>query len=314
MTAPRAKIATLTLNPAIDETITLAKLLPGTVMRAEAVRFDAGGKGVNVAACLAAGSFSVTATGLLGRKNGAFFRKFLAGRGIEDWFLYIEGSTRTNIKLVTADNTTDINLPGLKATQAALDTIRQRIADIQSDFLVLAGSLPPGCPDDFYAGIAACMETGGARLIADCSGGPFKALMAAKARPFCIKPNRDELAGWAGRPLETRDCVLAEARKLHEDGIALVVVSMGHEGALFVSDEGAIHAGIKLDHVESTVGAGDAMVAGLAAALSRGASLENIARNATAWAAGKLECRGPDLPPPARVAELAGRTRCTFLD
>jgi len=313
MTGQYPRIATLTLNPAIDETITLAKLLPGAVMRAKAVRFNAGGKGVNVAACLADGGFKVAATGLLGKENKIFFQNFFVEHGIEDRFLYIEGATRTNIKLLTPDSTTDINLPGLQATKADLDQIRQRVADMRNDFLVLAGSLPPGSSDDFYADLAAIWQTGKTKIIVDCSGKSLQAVLQAKARPFCIKPNRDELAEWAGKPLTTRDCILMQARKLHESGIALVAVSMGHDGALFVSQEGAVHAAIKLDHVESTVGAGDAMVAGTVAALSYGASLDSIARNATAWAAGKLECQGPGLPSPARIAELAGKTRCKFL-
>lgn len=314
MTGEQQKITTLTLNPAIDQTVTLDSLQPGTVIRAKAVRFNAGGKGVNVAACLAAAGFAVTATGLLGKENSRFFQNFFAERRIEDRFLYIEDTTRTNIKLVTPDNTTDINLPGLKVTPAILDAIHQSVDNMQNDFLVLAGSLPPGCPDSFYADLVTRQQTGKTKIIVDCSGRSFKTLMKAEARPFCIKPNRDELAEWSGKTLETREDILTEARKLHKAGIALVAVSMGHDGALFVSGDGAIHAVIKLDHVESTVGAGDAMVAGIVAALCHGASLEGIAKSATAWAAGKLECQGPGLPSPARIAELTDKIQYTFLD
>jgi len=327
MTAPQIKITTLTLNPAIDETITLAELRPGEVLRAQTAHYHAGGKGVNVASCLAAGTlyplvlgsgkganvasslaqggYTVTATGLLGRENAPFFRDFFSRQGIEDDFLYIEGATRTNIKLVTPDSTTDINLPGLPATHAALTAIREKLAAASPDFLVLAGSLPPGCPDDFYAELISAQRPDKTRVIADCSGKPLRALLAAGARPFCIKPNRDELAEWAGRPLMTMEDILTEAKKLYSTGITLVVVSMGRDGALFVSDKGAIHVELKLDNVGSTVGAGDAMVAGIVSALSKGAALEFIAIHATAWAAGKLECQGAALPSAARLEELA---------
>lgn len=313
MTASPADIVTVTLNPAIDETITLKRLLPGSVMRAQTVRFQPGGKGVNVAACLADGGFKVAAAGLLGKDNAQFFQDFFAQNSIEDRFLYIAGATRTNIKLVTPQETTDINMPGLAGPDTVLDRIRQWISGVASDYLILTGSLPPGCPDDFYADIVSCRQNRKARIIVDCSGKPLKAVLAGQARPFCLKPNRDELAEWAGKPLKTLESVLAEARQLHKDGITLVAVSLGQEGAVFVSDEGAVHAVIELGPVESTVGAGDAMVAGMTAALSEGANLAGIAQKATAWAAGKLEWQQPGLPTPARLAELAHKTRCALL-
>jgi len=325
-----APVATLTLNPAIDVTIGLDRLETGEVNRAKTYRAEPGGKGVNVAATLAAGGVSAAATGILGRDNADIFSRFFAERKIENGFLLTEGATRSNIKLVSAAETTDVNLPGLPATAELLNELRQMLAAAQSRLLILSGSVPPHCPDNFYADFLAFYAEKAAHMakpakcIVDCSGAPLKALLAGRIRPFAIKPNNDELAEWAGKPLNSREDILREARALHKTGIALVVISMGAEGALFVAGPHAYHAGIKLAKVESTVGAGDAMVAGIASALLKidesgkldaidAAALEHIAKTATLWASGKLLCHGPALPPAAQMQALAAQMRCEKL-
>jgi len=320
-----APVTCLALNPALDMTISLDRLAMGAVNRAQSCTIIAGGKGVNVAATLAAGGVKTAVTGILGADNADFFNSFLAVRGMENHFLYHEGATRQNIKLVSARDTTDINLPGLAVNPVLLEKLRSILAAAKSRFLVLAGSVPPHCPDNFYADFLQFYARQGgtqkARCVADCSGAALKALLSGSARPFCIKPNREELAEWSGKTLINQAEILQEARRLAASGIALVTISMGAEGALFVTGAAAYHAQITLDRVASTVGAGDAMVAGLINALLEqaeddiiaAAGLENIARGATLWAAGKLECAGPALPPPTRLRALAQNLRCQRL-
>lgn len=320
-----ASVTCLTMNPAIDMTVFLDKLSVGDVNRASGSHIIAGGKGVNVAAVLAAGGFKTAATGVLGNANSALFKSFFAERGIKDCFLYTEGATRCNIKLVSSAETTDINEGGLAVSPLLQEKLRNILAKAESDFLVLSGSLPPHCPDAFYADFLQfyAEKTGGAqskaKCVVDCSGKALQALLKGKARPFCIKPNKDELAEWLGKPLTGLDAVLREARSLQQTGIALVVISMGSAGALFVSSQAAYHAGLALDTVKSTVGAGDAMVAGIIAACLQhkindavisSEQCKIIARNATLWAAGKLECAGANLPSPARLTELMQRLYC----
>jgi len=321
-----APVTTMTLNPAIDVTIGLDKLTVGEVNRAKTYRADMGGKGINVAATLAAGGVQTAVTGLLGKDNAEFFKKAFAAKNMENGFLYAAGSTRSNVKIVSQHETTDVNLPGLPVTEDILTGLRQILLHAKSQFLVLSGSVPPQCPDSVYADFLKfyAEQTGGkkAKCIVDCSGKPLKALLAGSVRPFCIKPNNDELAEWAGEQLNSQAEILAKARALHKTGIALVVVSMGGKGALFVAGDNAYFAGIKLSHVESTVGAGDAMVAGITAVLHRhnvrtdtisAEILEDIARNSTLWAAGKLQCHGPDLPSKDIMQKLAGQIRCEKL-
>lgn len=308
-------LVTLTLNPAIDQTVTLDALIPGHVHRARSVWADAGGKGVNVACCLADWGLRVAATGVLGQDNAAPFAGLLAAKGIDDRFVWIPGETRTNLKLLDASrgDTTDINLPGLDIGPSTIEAVRAVLAELTGagDLAVLAGSLPRSAPTDTYARLTAELKRRGARVVLDASGPALAAALAARREglPDAIKPNRHELEEWAGRPLPELTDLLAAARDLQSRGIALVGVSLGAEGALFVSSAGACRALPPPTRVASTVGAGDALVAGLVAGLHDDLPLPDLARRALAFAAGKLSRTGANLPGRAEVEALAREIR-----
>ncbi|WP_372072398.1 1-phosphofructokinase [Tistrella mobilis] len=315
-----AAIITVTLNPAIDQTIVIDHLVPGEVHRAKRVECSPGGKGVNVASCLADWGLRVTATGILGRDNAAAFDGLFAAGRIADRFLRVPGETRVNVKLadLAAADTTDINLPGLAVGAADLGRLRTVLDEVAGagSVVVLAGSLPSGVAVGIYPDLCRRLRTRGARVVLDTSGAPLAAALGADedALPDCVKPNRDELAAWAGRRLETRADLLAAAQGLVARGIALVVVSMGAEGALFVTATRAIHAGLPPERVLSTVGAGDAMVAGIVAAHAEGGDLERIARAGTAFAATKLGLVGPHLPARGVVEAAMARVHLAETD
>ncbi|MCJ2030501.1 1-phosphofructokinase [Methylobacterium sp. J-043] len=309
------RLVTLTLNPAIDQTVTLETLSPGSVHRARSVWSDAGGKGVNVACCLADWGLPVAATGVLGQDNAAPFAQLLAAKGIDDRFVWIAGETRTNLKLLDASTgeTTDINLPGLEFGPSIVEAARAVLNDLTgpSSLAVLAGSLPRSLGPDIYARLTAELKRRGVRVVLDASGPALAAALAARREslPDAIKPNRHELEEWAGRPLPALADVLDAARELQSRGIALVCVSLGAEGALFVASEGAVRALPPPTRVASTVGAGDALVAGLVAGLHDGLALPDLARRALAFAAGKLSRTGANLPGRAEVEALAAEIR-----
>lgn len=148
-------------------------------------------------------------------------------------------------------------------------------------------------------------------MVLDTSGLPLKCALTADVLPDVVKPNRDELAQWLGRPLSDLAALSEAAAQLHGRGVSLVVVSMGEEGALFLSSEGAVTARLAIGQVASTVGAGDAMVAGIVAALGEGADLERTARLATAFAVAKLGMAGPNLPALPTVHALADEVAVT---
>lgn len=305
------------LNPAIDQTIEVAGLRQGEVNRASRASQEAGGKGVNVASCLADHGVAVAVTGLLGRDNPVLFENLFNSKGITDDCLRIDGQTRINTKLIdpARSETTDINLPGPQLaptqiaarTQEILGLIEARVGTLR--WLVLSGSLPPGWPADSYARLIRHARALGIRTLLDTSGAAFGA--ALKAGPAIVKPNRDELSTHLGRPLGGRDDSEAAARELlaTQAALEMVVVSMGHEGALFVSRDATIMAQPLPVAPQSTVGAGDAMVAGILAAQLESLPLTDCARLSTAFAAGKLERLGPHLPAPERIRELARQVR-----
>lgn len=300
------KIVTVTLNPAVDMTVGLDRLVPGEVQRAKTAMSNAGGKGVNVAACLGDWGADVTATGILGSDNAQLFADLFAEKQVVDSFIRIPGATRVNVKL-TEDNgeTTDINLPGLKVSAEDLIMLESTLSTLKPDYLVLAGSLPASVESHIWADMMASWRARGTKVILDVSGPALaQALDCKSAHPTVIKPNADELSAIAGRKL-TKPEILTRARELQADGIEIVVISLGSKGALFISGTEAIWALPQKVAAASTVGAGDAMVAGITAALTEHAPLERMARLSSAFAAGKLRRVGPHLPGKEEIEKLA---------
>lgn len=302
------RAVTITLNPAIDQTVRLARLQPGHVHRAHSARDDAGGKGVNVAACLADWGVPTAALGVLGEGNDDVFRTLFSARGIADGCLRVPGRTRTNVKLVEehSGETTDINLPGLPLGRAELDAVAGQLAALLAPDLpvVLSGSLPTGLPAEAWAQLQAQAAAAGARVLLDTSGDALVAALngIAGALPYAVKPNRHELEAWTGTPLPDRDALQAAGHALIGRGVALVVISLGTDGALFIDRSGTLLARPARLAPGSTVGAGDAMVAGIAAALLEPTfDLACCARLATAFSMSRLESGDARRLDPAQV-------------
>jgi 1-phosphofructokinase family hexose kinase len=304
--APR--IATVSLNPAIDQTALVPNFAAGAVNRVEREQSDAGGKGVNVASFLAHFGLSVFVTGLLGDANSEPFVRLFAEKGIVDRFVRVPGLTRVNVKIVDEpqDRVTDINFPGLQVSgdylarlYAAVDALAE-----DTDWFVLSGSVPSGIPEPVYAELVARLKRQGKTVVLDASGPPFAA--AIPSTPDIIKPNIQELEELVGGRLSGHAEVVEAARALVARGIGLVAVSMGSEGAMFVVRDEALLATPPKITVKSTVGAGDAMVAGIVTGGLRGLNLADRARLATAFSLGALSEIGPRLPQPS-VVEAAMR-------
>ncbi|WP_218188063.1 1-phosphofructokinase family hexose kinase [Desulfosarcina cetonica] len=164
----RPSIVTITLNPAIDQTVTIPDFKVGGVNRVGESRCDAGGKGVNVAACLADYGLPVTVTGFLGEENPRIFEYFFSQKKIIDRFVRIAGSTRTGIKIVDDRNpsTTDINFPGQAPSQTDLQRLLEIIAPLSTrcPWFVISGSIPAGVPDDIYRRIIEMIMANGGQV------------------------------------------------------------------------------------------------------------------------------------------------------
>lgn len=292
------RVATISLNPAIDQTANVSAFTAGAVNRVDRAQSDPGGKGVNVAAFLAHMGQPVAITGLLGRDNAGLFERLFEQTGIVDRFVRLLGSTRVNIKVVddVKGIVTDINFPGLQPGMRDLVTLSMAIDGLAetAEWFVLAGSVPADVPADFFATLIARLKLHRRRVLVDTSG---PALLAAiDAAPDIVKPNIDELEELLGRRPVGDDAIVAAARSLLERGVRTVAVSMGPRGAIFVEGVQAVLALPPKVAVKSTVGAGDAMVAGLIDAKLQGLDLAESARLATAYALGALGEIGPRLP------------------
>jgi 1-phosphofructokinase family hexose kinase len=272
---------------------------------------NAGGKGINVASFLADYGHPAIATGFLGVENDEIFRQLFAQKGIEDRCLRIAGKTRIGVKISDEilHQTTDINFPGQTPGR---DDVEQLFAILKGlavdhDWFVLSGSIPAGVSSGIYGEMVRALA--GKKTVLDTSGEGFREAVAA--RPWLVKPNVDELAEYAGRPLETTEAVLAVARGLIDrHGIATVVVSMGEEGAIFIEGAETVWAVPAPVQVKSTVGAGDAMVAGVVAGKMRGFSLSECARLATAFSMIAVGQIGTGLP--SLAALESARERVTL--
>lgn len=303
-------VVTVTLNPAIDQTLSIPGFAAGQVNRVAESRSHAGGKGVNVACFLADLGVEVTATGFLGSENAGLFEAAFAQRNIVDRFVRIPGCTRVGIKIVDGwtHETTDINFPGLKPERKEIDQLFDGIAGLAAPgrWFVLSGSVPAGAPQSIYAGLIQLIHEKGGRVVLDTSGRPLRAALANA--PEVVKPNVDELSELMARTLnvpgKASAAVRAAAESLLERGIGRAVVSMGGDGAVFVERGQALLARPPKVAVRSTVGAGDAMVAGIVYAMIQDSSLVELARMATASGAYAVTRLGPGIEDRAALNNL----------
>lgn len=302
-------IVTVTPNPSLDRTVELAALRRGEVNRAVSVRLDPGGKGVNVARALTAAGVETIAALPSGRAPGGRLAELLDAHGVAASTVTIEGATRTNITLVEPDGTTTkINERGPVLTAGEVGALTDRVAGLAAgaEWLVGCGSLPAGMPADFHADLVRCARAVGTRVAVDTSGAPLRAAVAA--RPDLVKPNHEELAELIGRPLASLGDVLAAAREVRATGVGAVLVSLGAGGALLVCAEGEFHAATPPITVLSTVGAGDATLAGFLAA---GGTGPDALRRAVAYGAAACRLPGSGMPGPSDLDERAVRVVAT---
>jgi len=306
-------ITTLTLNPAIDRTVTISGFTAGAVNRVERMSDRPGGKGINVAAALASHGQAVAAFGFLGRDNETPFKTLFSELGIDDRCLRLPGQTRVGIKITdpVRRETTDINFPGLSPSPRDLEALRAQLAVLAGGWCVLAGSLPPGVEPVIYREFITTLKTRGVRTVLDTSGEALREALGAD--PDIIKPNVHELEALLGRALPTEADVVAGARELVGGGVKLVAVSRGAEGACFVTADQAVGARPPSVVVRSTVGAGDAMVAGIVAAQILRLSLSECARLATAFSLSALTRTEDTRDSPASVEAFLGQVQLAQL-
>ena len=270
-------ITTVCMNPSFDKTVEIPCLQPGELNRIQKIRQDPGGKGLNVAVVLHRLGVEAGCVGFLGEESRPSFLKLLEKEGVSFQAVPLPGEVRTNLKVVdcSSGRVTELNEPGPEVDPPHLEAFFAllRQAAGESDLVVFSGSLPRGCEGSYARGLR---ELSGVRCVLDCAGSALREALPQK--PFLIKPNRAELEELAGRRLSTLAEIQTAARELMALGAENVIVSLGKEGALLLCQDLCLFAPEVETEVHSTVGAGDAMLAGVVAALEKGEDLPEAFR------------------------------------
>ncbi|MDR3576692.1 MAG: 1-phosphofructokinase [Anaerolineaceae bacterium] len=299
-------IYTLTLNPAIDRELTVPEMEFDTVLRASECRLDFGGKGFNVSRLLKGMDTDSTAVGFLGGRAGDLLQDGLHAIGIGTDFVWVPGETRTNVSVVTSSHSHYLKVnekgPLVDADKQGellrkIDTLAQ-----PGDWWVLAGSLPPGVPDDYYASIVSILNQHQSKAILDTSGESLR-LGCAKA-PFLVKPNVEEAQLLTGLPMETPAEVATAAAKIRGIGAQNVVISLGKAGALLQTADASWLIHSPHVHEKNPIGAGDSMVGGMVWALTRGLALKEALGWGVASGAATASLSGTEVGSRPLIEEL----------
>ncbi len=307
-------IVTVTPNPSIDRTVTLVSpLTRGAVHRVSSVTTEPGGKGVNVARALTLAGLDAVA--VLPASGNDPLVTALQTSGVPFRCVPITEPVRTNLAITETDGTTTkLNERGAALDAAALDTLtRSVVASAEhASWVVMSGSLPPGVPDGWYADVVALLAPYPCRVAIDTSEGPLAALAASfgRAAPDLIKPNAEELASLTSVSAEVLETAAAQgdpepvvtaARQLIDQGAGAVLATLGAAGAVLVDDIGSWMASPPPIVPRSTVGAGDASLAGYVRADIGGAEPPQRLQMAVAYGSAAAALPGSALPSPAQI-------------
>ncbi|MFI5490054.1 1-phosphofructokinase family hexose kinase [Micromonospora echinaurantiaca] len=279
-------IVTVTLNPALDITHTVASLVPHSSHRVTDVAAQAGGKGVNVARVLHALGLPTVAVAFRGGLTGAAVAADLDRHGIAHRLVDTAGESRRTFTVVDlgSGDATVFNEAGPAVSGAEWQAFREQVHRLLTgaSVLVLSGSLPPGLPDTAYAQLVGAAARAGVPVILDAAGPPLRAGVAAG--PDVVKPNATELAEATGLPDP-----LAAAEALRAAGARAVVASLGPAGLLAVTPDGTFRAEPPAPLAGNPTGAGDSVVAAIAAGIHTGTSWPHRLADAVALSAATVK-------------------------
>ncbi len=313
--APDTPIAVLTLNPAVDMTYEIDRLLPDQKVHARATRRDPGGNGINVARGLKRLGVPAHCFCVLGGEIGNLLERLLRGQIDTLTFERVAGETRINGTAIEHHSGAQYEISGLgPAIPAAQQErlLQSFVAGAGRGYGVLTGSLQPDLPRNLYARLVEQLHASGGRAVVDAKGDLLR--QAVAARPFLIKPNHYELEELAGRPIDGLEAVAEAARALQRQGVGRVCVSLGAQGVVFTDADNSYHATSPHVTVRSTVGAGDSLLAGLVAGLQRGHDVADTLRLAVACGAGTVRHPGTELFDPQELPALRERVTLRTLD
>lgn len=299
-------IITVTMNPAIDKTVDVEYLAKGGLNRIQRVEMDAGGKGINVSKTIRALGGESVAMGFIGGNTGQIIEKVLHELNIKTDFIRLEGDTRTNMKVVEkTGEVTEINEPGPQVPAEKLQELKDKLMSYAGPdtLFVLSGSIPAGVDKGIYGEITELVHEKGSTVLLDADGELFVRSLASK--PDMIKPNREELEEYYGIDYRANESELIKmGRRFLDQGMKQVAISMGKQGALFLSEAGSMRCPGLTVKAHSTVGAGDAMVAAMAYSWDQKYDRNDTVTLCMAVSAGAVTTIGTKPPTKEVVEEL----------
>jgi 6-phosphofructokinase 2 len=274
-------IVTITMNPAVDKSTSISKLVPEKKMRCTELITEAGGGGINVSKAIKELGGESLAVFPSGGMNGKLLENYLTKQHINFKSIPVEHDTRENIVVRETDTNSQFRfvMPGASLSEKEAQVCFELLQQMQPrpTCIVASGSLPPGLPENFFGQLAKVAKQMNARFIIDTSGKPLQ--LAAKEGVYLLKPNLSELCALVGKEhLEVNEVDDAAMEVIKEGRCEVMVVSMGPSGALLVTREGCEHVPTPTVKKQSTVGAGDSMVAGMVWMMEQEKSLSEMVR------------------------------------
>ena len=294
-------------HTAIDTLVEVDALQPGAVHRCRQALRLPGGKGLHVAQTASALGANVQLVGLSDSMHRDLLTDHLRARGVD--FHGVETArVRECLALRESDGRiTELLGAGAEVDGATCARLRDTFLAFASEtsIAVLSGSLPPGCPPSMYAELVEALRPRGVRCLVDASGDALR--HALDARPFLVKPNRDEAAELLQRPIPSLEAAFDTVASLHDRGVAMPLLSLGADGALLVDAGSVLHGRLTLDRVVNPVGSGDCLLAGMAYALSRGNDIGSALRLGVACGGANAAALETGYAEPALVQALLPR-------
>jgi 1-phosphofructokinase family hexose kinase len=260
----KQKVVTVTLNPVLDRALWIRGFRIGKTVQVEKCSTVAGGKGVNVSRALLKFGIKSTATGIMAQEESASYTGLLESDGIDHDFHRVDGRLRTNITILSdsADEETHIRDRGPRIDPHELEKFEKKLSHLVDGhtFVVFAGSIPDGLPDDSYRRLIHSVQKEGNRSALDASAKPLKE--GLKAAPVLIKPNEEETRDALGFFPRTEKEIRSAARAFFALGISRCMISCGKRGLYFCTPQECIRARVTVENPVNSVGSGDAALAG----------------------------------------------------
>jgi 6-phosphofructokinase 2 len=309
-------VAVLALNPAVDISYEIPQLLADQKVRATQTYYHPGGNGINVARALTELEVPVSCCSVLGGKGGELFLRLLGDAlGSGHHYIEVDGETRINATLQQKQPPSqyEVDSGGPEISQSALDQIIDCFLERSgSGFAVLTGSTPPGVPDDTYATLTEQITAQGGKVVLDAHGAVLK--KALEAKPYLLRTNQYVLEMLIKQKLESIEAVAQAARNIQQKGTEFVCISLGRVGAVLVDAQNSYHCSAPRVRVSSTVGSGDAMLAGMITACLRQQNSEEILRFGIVCGSATASHPGTELFKRDQVEEMENDLELNQLD